>query len=356
MIRPTLWLMAATYHPSVCGKTRYAARKRASFAFISGVFAWLAVLVPAGFAAPKNPSGPATPVIVGKEGWLFLPSELRFLQFPTFWGEIAKTASHAGTPETADPLKAIENFHQQLRAAGIRLVVVPVPPKALALRGELPGDAAARVQVEGLPRFFEELRARDIEHVNLLPVFTAAENSSGAAFYCKTDSHWSGMGCVAAAKAIAAAVRPSLEALPKAVFRQGEVSVHFRGDLSELSGAQAPAEESLSVRQISTEQGQAVQPDMASPLLLLGDSHTLVFHDFLAERAGLLDQLAAETGIVPDLIGTRGSGANAVRVSLLRRSVKDPGYLTSKKVVVWCFAAREFTEADQGWQSIPLKK
>ena len=74
------------------------------------------------------------------------------------------------------------------------------------------------------------------------------------------------------------------------------------------------------------------------------------------ERAGLLDQLAAEIGIAPDLIGTRGSGATAVRTALYRKSIKDPAYLTKKKIVVWCFTAREFTESESGWQKLPVAK
>jgi alginate O-acetyltransferase complex protein AlgJ len=39
---------------------------------------------------------------------------------------------------------------------------------------------------------------------------------------------------------------------------------------------------------------------------------------------------------------------------LYRRARKDPGYLAKKKVIVWCFAAREFTESDQGWDKVPV--
>ena len=100
--------------------------------------------------------------------------------------------------------------------------------------------------------------------------------------------------------------------------------------------------------------GAAVTPDANSPLLILGDSHTLVFHEFHAERSGLVDQLAQELGFAPDLIGTRGSGATAVRISLYRHARKNPDYLSKKKVIVWCFAAREFTESDQGWEKEPV--
>jgi alginate O-acetyltransferase complex protein AlgJ len=96
--------------------------------------------------------------------------------------------------------------------------------------------------------------------------------------------------------------------------------------------------------------------DTASPILLLGDSHTLVFHagaDLHGVGAGLADQLAAELGIPVDVIGVCGSGATPARKNLMRRIQADPAYLTGKKVVIWCFAAREFTEST-GWSVLNL--
>ena len=113
--------------------------------------------------------------------------------------------------------------------------------------------------------------------------------------------------------------------------------------------------EKIAVRAISDkEMGAAISPDPNSPLLIIGDSHTLVFHDFLAEKSGLVDQLAYEVGFGPDFIGTRGSGSTSVRISLDRRARKEPDYLAKKKVIVWCFAAREFTESDKGWDKVPV--
>jgi alginate O-acetyltransferase complex protein AlgJ len=134
-----------------------------------------------------------------------------------------------------------------------------------------------------------------------------------------------------------------------------------KGDLGTLvahDGRKALPEK-IAVQSVS-EKGTAaaVQDDANSPLLLLGDSHTLIYHDrdFLPVRAGLVDQLALQLGFAPDLIGTSGSGATPVRINLYRRSVKDPSYLAKKKVVVWCFAAREFTEATEGWAKVPVAK
>ena len=89
--------------------------------------------------APASPL-PASPLPVtrGLDGWLFLSSELRFLKAPTFWGAAAKTVSRSPNPDHADPLVAIEDFHKQLSAMGIHLLLMPVPAKARIYSNALP--------------------------------------------------------------------------------------------------------------------------------------------------------------------------------------------------------------------------
>ncbi len=72
-----------------------------------------------------------------------------------------------------------------------------------------------------------------------------------------------------------------------------------------------------------------------------------------AEGAGLADQLALELGFAVDLVGVRGSGATAARINLLRRAQATPEYWANKKMVIWVFSAREFTESD-GWRKVPV--
>lgn len=301
--------------------------------------------------AAAAPEGPA-PVVRGASGWLFLGSELHFLSCRSFWGETAALNSRSSKPETADPLPAILGFKKQLSERGIELLLVPVPPKAWNNQYAPPGEWEG-LKNDSLTEFYEMLSQSGVRVLDLRPVFKKREGA-GEPMFCRTDSHWSGAGCVAAAEAIKGALKGVLPAQKPLPLKTLWKEVAFRGDLHELLVTEPKEEERLKVREITTPAGGAVVPEQGSPLLLMGDSHTLVFREFLAERAGLADQLAHETGIIPDLIGTRGSGANAVRVSLLRRSMKDPQYLRAKKVVVWCFAAREFTESDQGWQPIPL--
>ena len=298
-------------------------------------------------------------VIAGVDGWLFLSSDIRFLSVGQFWGADAAKVSRAHKPESADPIPAIVDFHDQLKKRGIDLLLMPVPPKAaiypekILPEVDLHGEAAAPY----LERFYDELRKREIDVVDLSPVFLQNRANEHGPVFCKTDTHWSGLGCVLAAQTIKEKIHEKLAAQSQKNYAAEWKETTIKGDLGDLAGAniKKPEPEKIAIRTISDkETGAAINPDGNSPLLVIGDSHTLVFHDFLAEKSGLLDQIAYETGFAPDLIGTRGSGSTSVRISLYRRARKDPGYLGKKKMIVWCFAAREFTESDQGWDKVPV--
>jgi SGNH hydrolase-like domain, acetyltransferase AlgX len=298
----------------------------------------------------------------GVDGWLFLAAELRFMSVARFWGADAANVSRSSKPEWADPIPAIADFNKQLKDRGIQLLLVPVPPKAEIY----PDKLLPEVRVSGTDvtplkgLFYDELRSQGVEVLDLAPSFLAYRAKEQEAVFCKTDTHWSGIGCVLAAQAIAEKIRVKVPELPsKGDYTSDWVNISIEGDLSGLLSAKIPkpGPESVRVRSVvSKATGSGVVPDPNSPMLLLGDSFTLVFHDFYATNAGLLDQLAVELGFAPDVIGTRGSGATPVRISLFRRGAKDPDFLAKKKIVVWCFASREFTEAAQGWQKLPVAK
>ena len=294
------------------------------------------------------------------DGWLFFAAEFRLLSLGRFWGEDAPKVSRSHKPDLADPIPAIVDFQKQLKARGIDLLVVPVPPKAAIYPEKILSgfDVRSHDAAPLLHRFYEELRGAGIDVLDLTPAFVQNRDDKRGGVFCKTDSHWSGLGCVLAAQAIAENIRGKLRAPSSrhdyvAEWKAAEVT----GDLVTLlpSDSSKPGPEKIEIRKVS-EKGVAIEPDPNSSVLLLGDSHTLVFHDFLSERAGLVDQLAQELGFAPDLIGTRGSGATPVRISLYRHSLKNPEYLAKKRIVVWCFAAREFTEASEGWARVPVAK
>jgi hypothetical protein len=298
----------------------------------------------------------------GLDGWLFLGAELRFMSAARFWGADAVNVSRSPKPEWADPIPAIVDFNKQLKDRGIQLLLVPVPPKAEIYPDKILPEVHASgndiTPLVGL--FYDELRSQGVDVLDLAPWFLAYRAKEQEAVFCKTDTHWSGIGCVLAAQAVAAKIRAKVPELPaKDDYSADWVNISIDGDLVGLLGAKIPkpGPENVRVRSVvSKATGSGIAPDPNSPVLLLGDSFTLVFHDFYATNAGLLDQLAVELGFAPDVIGTRGSGATPVRISLFRRGAKDPDFLDKKKIIIWCFASREFTEAAQGWQKLPVAK
>lgn len=295
---------------------------------------------------------PSTLGVSGSDGWFYLSAELRHLEAGEFWGSKAAAVSRATKPEYADPLPAILDFHAQLAKAGVELIVVPVPAKATIYPEHLPDD------FQGLEKggatddaFLDVLRAEGVKVVKLAPVFAANRGHAEGPLYCLTDSHWSGVGCVVAAQEIA-------KSLPEAgagssPYESEWQRVEISGDLG------AGLRETLRVRKVGRKGPgglEAIAADEKSPVVLLGDSHNLVFHaggDMFARGAGLADQLALELGFPLDVVAVRGSGATPARINLLRRAQKNSAYWKGKKCVIWCFSVREFTESD-GWRKVPI--
>lgn len=309
--------------------------------------------------------------VPGREGWLFFGPELRHVGVGQFWGEAAARVSQSSLPENADPLPAILDFKARLDRVGIELLLVPVPPKSIVFADKVTAkvtmDNAAPARFDSAHReFYELLKQNGVAVLDLTPEFLAHRGDADP-IYCKQDTHWSGRGCVLAARAIKAAIadRPWLQSTPKLKLTQLWRRQAIEGDLWQGLGARAGKKETLPLRFVGTvastsrEKAGAlkpVAPDPNSPILLLGDSHDLVFHagdDMHARGAGLPDQLAAELGFAVDLIAVRGSGATPSRSTLMRRARANAGYLKRKKLVVWCFSAREFTES-LGWQKLPV--
>jgi len=290
--------------------------------------------------------------VTGQEGWLFLRSELRHIGVGSFWGANAAQVSKASSPTKADPLPAIVDFHEQLASRGIKLIVAPVPCKALIYPEKLTTASATRLDTVH-QQFYKILAEKGVQVLDLTEVFlTEKARPDSSLTYCKTDTHWSPFGCEVTARELKKLLgSPAwLSGKPDAFLAKSQVR-RIVGDLTDGKGG-----EDLPARVV---QGPAAAlEDRASPIVLLGDSHTLVFHagaELHGTGAGLADQLAAELGAAVDVIGVRGSGATPARVNLLQRMKADPDYLSRKKVVIWCFAAREFTES-AGWLVFRLAK
>jgi hypothetical protein len=308
-------------------------------------------------------------VIKGVDPWLFFTPELRALTVGPFWGANAAAVSRSTNLQFADPLAAIIDFNEQLKREGIELLLVPVPAKAaiypeMLIAGVKSESPAVRIDTSHV-EFYKVLKQQGVNVLDLHAEFEKQKSLAGEPLYCRTDSHWSGWGVQVAAKAIAGQIKnrpwyskqPAQEKRATGSIETEPLQLQITGDLAVLENEQHPAIETLQVKRVRVKAGSELRPiptDADSPVLLLGDSHTLVFHDPLlfAESSGLVDHLAHHLELPLDLIGVRGSGANAARISWRRR----PDPLKGKKLVIWCFSFREFTENTDGWKKIAVKK
>jgi len=301
------------------------------------------------------------PVLRGLEGWLFVGPELRHLGLGRFWGADAVEVSRATKPEWADPLPAILDFKAQLDAAGIEFLLVPVPAKAAVYPDHVPGLDGAGSSLRRDPAdaaFYEVLRGEGVEVIDLLPELRRVRQADDRPVYCRQDSHWAGPAIERTASLLAARIRSRswFASVPTRRFESERRSVEITGDLLRMLDDPSMPKETLSLEFVGqrSEAGlEPVEPWRESPVLLLGDSHGLVFHaggDMHARGAGLADHLAKELGFPVDLVAVRGAGATPSRITLLRR--RDN--LEGKKIVIWCISVREFTEGVQGWRLLPI--
>ncbi|MHB0999231.1 MAG: alginate O-acetyltransferase AlgX-related protein [Armatimonadota bacterium] len=304
-------------------------------------------------------------VIQGKDGILFFVPELRSLSAGQFWGTNAAKVSRVSNIEYADPLPAILDFKSQLDKAGIDLLIVPVPAKSTIYP-----EAISSVNVSAANRtimrtdlyqqeFYTLLRSKGVKVLDLVPSFIKNRSGNAGPLYCRQDTHWSGQACVIAGGLIGAEINkyPWAKSIKKKKYESEKKTVSIKGDLLEALGDASIKSESLTLTFIKEKTAAGMVPVSEwrqSPVLLLGDSHNLIFHsggDMQAQGAGLADHLAVNLGFPVDVVAVRGSGATPSRINLLRRNDN----LKGKRLVVWCFSIREFTEG-QGWRKVPLIK
>lgn len=285
--------------------------------------------------------------VKGLGEWQFLKNELRHLSVGEFWGQKSAQTSMAANAAQKDPLKAIVNYHKALEKEKVRLVLVPIPPKAVIYPDKLAIGLTAQRYDTQLQKFYNVLKGQGVEVLDLTATLLQARKSNKEPLYCMGDSHLSGEGCKIAAQEIAS----HLKLKGKNKYKQQAETIQMSGDLYK---ATQHAAESRKVYRVS---GDKLK-DTNAPVVLMGDSHTLVYDiggDLFCQDAGIASLLSANIGQPVEVVGVRGSGATPSRINFFRKSKADKNYLKGKKVVVWCFAAREFTEATAWNPNVPVK-
>ncbi len=292
-------------------------------------------------------------------GWFFLVKELKHLSTGRFWEKPWEEVAANGS----DPIPSILEFHELLAKKGISLLLVPVPAKAGIYPDKLAGGFAPG-EVAAIAPLLEKISLAGVKVLDLEPRFLEDRTvDPERLLYCRQDAHFSPAAIEVLAELISEEAKKIVTPGQSADLSIGDEEIlSLVGD--QIAGTEwegAVALESLPVRYVESAGKRGVSPDAASPVLLLGDSHTLVFHEgkesgMHCSAAGVIDHLAVRLGIVPDLVGVRGSGLVQARKQLFFKAASTPGYWESKKLVVWLFSVREFTQSTDRFISIPLER
>ena len=284
---------------------------------------------------------PNTITYKSPNGWLYSKNELIHLSKGALENGRIKTVAVSRKPINADPFRALKAFHDDLAVLGIKLIIVPVPPKLAAVPcNGITSENAMRY----LKPYYQELRSKGLNILDISEHF----KKNATSYYCKTDAHWSPLGIKLTVKLLA----EEISFRGNTIFKSQKIKQKISGDLAKSLNPNAAETEEILLEKVA---GNTI--DSNSPILLIGDSHTLIFStgdDMLANNAGLAELLALELKTPIDRIGVRGSAATAVRINLFRKAAKNQAWLKNKKYVIYCFSCREFTEATSGWVKVPV--
>lgn len=243
----------------------------------------------AGLAAEAASAGAG--VVAGGDGWFFAA------------GEVA--ALGADRPASEAAVAALASAAERLRRDGVALVVAPVPPKGVIYPDRLAPAIDVPIPIPrldaALAAAYAGLRARGVLVVDLTEPFLRDRFHPEGPLYCRQDSHWSGVGCVVAAGAIAAAVDDAglLGPLPRQPYGLAWFMTPVTGDLWRRA-AEPPPREEVRARGLIAPDDPRLAPvlrDGDAPVTIVGDSHALVFHagePWHARGAGVAEQLAFE--------------------------------------------------------------
>lgn len=291
--------------------------------------------------------------------WRFLVNELKHLQH----GDIGAADLSKVNAEGTDPIAAITKYHDELKALGVELLLVPVPPKA-AIYPERFVAGVDAASVPSLAGFFTKLTDQGVQIVDLEAAFKRAKAAApDKLLYCATDSHWSPYGAQLAASLVAAKYRDRKELIEhqlRDLLKLPEQPLEFHGDLlTDADKAALPKETLPAVRA-----GVAANPNGTdvntvesadySPVLVMGDSHCQVFRrggNMHTTCSGFIDHLVVDLSVPVEEVSTQASGGEGPRIEIARRTVKEPDFWKKKKIAIWLFSAREFTQGR--WKAIP---
>lgn len=301
----------------------------------------------------------------GLDGWLFYRPDVEYVTGHGFLDPAQMARRIASTDEwiarpRPDAREAIVQFHHQLQARGIALVVVPTPVKPSVHPERLVRGVTAPVHNASYPEFVADLERRGIAVFDVWKALRAGA-SSAEPLYLDTDTHWRPRAMERVASALADVVRErgSLPAVPHPGYTWQRQRATQTGDIAVMLDLPDPGvlypPETVEVRRVVGPDGAPWRPERNADVLVLGDSFSNIYS--LAsmgwgDAGGFVEHLSLALGRPVDRIVQNDEGAFATRARLRQEMAAGMDRLEGKRVVIYQFATRELAAGD--WRLIDL--
>ena len=227
------------------------------------------------FCLPSAYASEPSPVLIGKDNWLFTPYEF---------------AVQSDAQDTQASIQLFEKVNKLFEKKGISLALVIVPSKIRIHSSQLPDDKPLdSYTADKYDNMTKELRAGGVNVVDLnSPFLNSSHRTSDTPLFLRLDTHWSPSGAFLAAQTVRSNINnnPGLKAAfdstkeEKHTIAWAEKKINTRArDLVRLlpKGAPSyPAEQTLpfKVSRLQPSQANLLNGDESIGITVIGSSYT----------------------------------------------------------------------------------
>jgi alginate O-acetyltransferase complex protein AlgJ len=292
-------------------------------------------------------------VDIGRNGWLYYSDGVQYVTGPGFLDRAQLNRRLSNGYKQPDPRKAIFQFFDELRAAGVSLVVMPIPDKAmihLKPYSSLAVLGAHPPQNLSWDEFSRDLREHGVPLLDIGQEMFE-KDAAGKDMFLRSDSHWNPAGADLAARLLADFLASDLD-LPTGApvsFRHERFAFQKPGDLAPLLGLSASRlplvspPEQLNVERVIGPEGTLWREDALSPIFVIGDSFLEIYE---TETAGLAEQLSYYLKRTVDAKASHNWGEYGAREALGKTLEDVRKAAMGRRVIVWEFAIRSLAVND----------
>lgn len=295
-------------------------------------------------------AGSAT-VIVGADGHLFMREDLLVCTGTALFQRQADKGR-----DRPDSLSSIVTYERQARAAGIHLLVLPVPLAPVLYPEKIWSGYPATAG----PAWNDDFRVwktrlltAGVDVVDVTEDLWKARNDPESP-WVRHNTHWAPRGAALTAHKLAERIRPWLGAYTPHPYTSRNVPCDAASDLArslDLPGPDLFPPVPCTARLVFDD-GRLATADDDAPILLLGDSFTAEYGEAARGEivgADLGRQIMLEVGAPVQVITEYGLDPLNARVKLWNHVQA----LKQKRVIVWEFAARHLAHPAT-WAMIPF--